>query len=401
MKYADYSIEDFACDEYFQTWVWGSDPMVDNFWQQWTVSNPEKRGDLEKAKKLVLLLDMERHELSVSRFDLMWRNVIERRGREAYPIKKSPKKNRLVLFKIAAVFVGLISIGIGLYSSGFFEYDEQNGLVPESAITLESEDGTITVIEESATMTLRDKFSGATLRQEKNTIMYEQNAELEEIVFNQLTVPLGKKFELVLSDGTHVFLNSGTKLRYPVSFLSGHPRDVYLDGEAYFEVEKDSMHAFTVITDDLNTRVYGTSFNVSSYKNDKNTSTVLVEGSVGVYLSKNTEGREPTILAPGQQASFVDEVVEVRNVDVRKYKAWTEGKLFFTEDRFDIVVKELQRHFDVSIENNYSELNDIMFTGTFEDESLDQILTIFQEHTPFDYEEKGNEIVIHKSITNE
>lgn len=399
MKYVEYGIGDFASDEYFQTWVWGKDAMVDNFWQQWLISNPEKEEIVEQAKRLVLLLDMEEDKLSDAQFDAMWQHIIERRGRETYPLKTSQRrKTVLFLLKIAAVFVGLVSVGLGFYSLDLFEDPKERQVVSEGAITLELEDGTVTVLEDTETKLLQKNANGASVSQHENTLLYEAGENQKELVFNQLTVPFGKKFEVVLSDGTHVFLNSGTKLRYPVNFLQSQPRDVYLDGEAYFDVNKDSLNPFTVITDDMNTRVYGTSFNVSSYKNDGNTSTVLVEGSVGVYLSKNINGEGPIVLEPGQQASFVIDEVEVTNVDVRKYKAWTEGKLYFVEDRFDIILKELQRHFNVTIYNEYEQLNTIKFTGTFEDESLDKILSVFKEHTAFDYEVQGDKIAIHKNI---
>ena len=398
MKYVEYNINDFASDEYFQTWVWGTDPMTDNFWQQWLLSHPEKKGTVQQAKKLVLMMDLNQEELSDSQFDTMWQHIVEHKGRETYPLKRKHKSQTLSFaLKIAAVFLALVSIGSGAYFSGLFDTILKNQVVSEGAIILELEDGTITVLEETETKLLQKNANGASVKQNKNTLVYEAGKEQKELVYNQLTVPFGKKFELMLSDGTHVFLNSGTKLRYPRSFLPNHPRDVYLDGEAYFDVQTDSLHPFTVITDHMNTRVYGTSFNVSSYKNDKNTSTVLVEGSVGVYLSNNSKGNAPIVLVPGQQASFVNDKVEVENVDVRKYKAWTEGKLYFVEDRFDIILKELQRHFDVIIENKYNQLNNIRFTGTFEDETLDEVLTIFQGHTSFSYRVNGDKIIINQS----
>lgn len=402
MKYVEYDINDFASDEYFQTWVWGTDAMTDNFWQQWLLSHPEKKGTVQQAKKLVLMMDLNQEELSDSQFDTMWQHIVEHKGRETYPLKRK-SKNRTIstVLKVAAVFLALISIGGGLYYSGFFSIALEKQVVSDGAITLELEDGTIKVLEETATKILRQNTSGMKVMQNENTLLYEAGENHKKLVFNTLTVPLGKRFELLLSDGTHVFLNAGTKLRYPVNFLKSQPRDVYLDGEAYFDVRTDSLHPFTVITDDMNTRVYGTSFNVSSYKNDKNTSTVLVEGSVGVYLSNNSKGEAPIVLVPGQQASFVDNKVQIETVDVRKYKAWTKGKLYFVEDRFDIILKELQRHFDVTIENRYEQLSNIRFTGTFEDESLTEILNIFQEHTSFHYEVKGDQIIIlkNKSLT--
>jgi len=144
----------------------------------------------------------------------------------------------------------------------------------------------------------------------------------------------------------------------------------------------------------MNTSVYGTEFNVSSYKNENNTSTVLVQGSVGVYRSKNAEGQKPIVLDTGQRAVFKEGAIAVDVVNVAKYTAWTEEKLFFVDDCFELILKELERHFNVNIDNKLHQLNGKRFTGTFSKESLDQILRIFQEHTPFEYTRNNNTITI-------
>ena len=232
-------------------------------------------------------------------------------------------------------------------------------------------------------------------KQEQNTLFYKgEEAASETLKYNQLSVPYGKKFELILSDNSHVFLNSGSSLRYPVKFIKGAPRNVYLDGEAYFSVEEDKERPFTVITDEMNTQVYGTEFNVSSYKNENNTSTVLVEGSVGVYRSNNQKGAKPLTIKPGQRATFENNAIAVDKVNLKKHIAWKEGKLLFVDDRFDLILKELERHFDVEIDNQYALMNSKKYTGTFSNVPLEQILRICQEHTPFDYTLEGDRITI-------
>ena len=181
-----------------------------------------------------------------------------------------------------------------------------------------------------------------------------------------------------------MFLNSGSKLRYPVRFLTSSPRDVYLDGEGYFDVVEDVDRPFTVITDDMNTQVYGTEFNVSSYKNEGNTSTVLVEGSVGVYRANNEEGIKPLMITPGQRAVYDNDQIAVEEVPIRKYVAWKDGLLYFVDDRFELLLKELERHFNVSIDNQYKSLEGKRFTGTFTNESLDQILKVAQAYGQFE-----------------
>ena len=206
-------------------------------------------------------------------------------------------------------------------------------------------------------------------------------------------MPYGKNFELVLSDSSHIYLNAGSTLRFPVQFLPDQPRDVYLDGEAYFVVASDKERPFTVVTDKMNTRVYGTRFNVTSYKNEGNTYTVLEEGSVGVYPPEADESA-PVKIVPGQRAVMENGNIVVEEVRVEKYMAWTRGELYFRNDTFALILKKLERHFNVSINSSYPGLDQMEFIGTFKGQTLDEILSAFQEYTPFQYKREGNNITI-------
>src|SRR5690606_29943130 len=108
-----------------------------------------------------------------------------------------------------------------------------------------------------------------------------------------------------------------------------------------------------------------------------------LEGSVGVYQPNSAERGNSVKIVPGQRAVFEDGSIDVEQVNVRKYTAWTHGELFFMKDRFELVLKELERHFNVRIENRYTELNTMPFNASFTNESLDEILKLFQAHTAF------------------
>lgn len=399
MKYTHYKEEDFIKDEYFQKWVLSPDDMTKNFWENWINANPKKREIVQNAERFIRLMDFDVEELSDEDFNTMWQDIIQRRKgveNNIYRPKKPNKIKRSYVLKIAALFIGLVGTAYMMYLVGVFGSNENATIINSPRITLELEDGTIKVLDDTSSGTITNAEGHQILNQIQNTLQYntENAIEPKNVSYNQLSIPYGKKFELMLSDGSHVFLNSGSKLRYPVIFPAGKPREVYLDGEAYFTVEKDKTRPFTVITDDMNTSVYGTEFNVSSYKNENNTSAVLVEGSVGVYKSNNAEGQKPIVLDIGQRAVFKEGTIAVDQVNVTKYTAWTKGKLFFVDDRFDLILKELERHFNVTIDNKFYQLNGKRFTGTFSKETLDQMLRIFQEHTPFDYTINNDTITI-------
>ncbi|MEW4923272.1 FecR domain-containing protein [Algibacter sp. 2305UL17-15] len=391
MKYIDYTEDDFIKDEYFQKWVLNPDAMTSNFWTNWLRSHPEKQEIIKSASYFIRLIHSDKEVLPEEDFDKMWQVIVQKRETPKH-YRLFSKSSKILLQRIAAILVIGFAISYGTHVSGIFNFSEKEQINVAPRITLELEDGTVKFLDEMVSEVLTDKNGHTIISHEQSLLSYKGtgNEASETLVYNQLTVPYGKKFELLLSDGSHVYLNSGSKLRYPVKFLKNKPRDVFLDGEAYFSVTKDNSRLFTVITDELNTQVYGTEFNVSSYKNEKNTSTVLVEGSVGVYKSNNHEGDAPIMIKPGKRAVLEGGTIEVDKVNINKYIAWKEGKLHFINDRFDVIVKELERHFNVTINNEFFELNEKEFTGTFTEETLDEILRIFKEHSGFTYTVNGD-----------
>ncbi|WP_268225210.1 FecR family protein [Sinomicrobium oceani] len=400
MTYKDYTSEDFANDHYFQKWVLEKDAITSNFWNNWLAQYPEKQEVVETARDMVRLLAQDDDSPTQLEKDRVWMQIIEKRNIRERGRMNSPKSlfNNLGkgLIKVAAVAIPLVVLSYGAYQLGFFT-KERTLLADPNQITLELQDGTIKVMDEEASgVVITEK--GKTLgNQDKNILTYQRSKDdVTELVYNELTVPYGKNFELVLSDGSHIYLNAGSKLRYPVQFPHGKPRNVFLDGEAFFDVAQDSTRSFTVVTDMLNTQVYGTRFNVSSYKDENNTFTVLEEGSVGVYQPNSPKKEDPVKIVPGQRAVFEDGSINVETVDIRKYTAWIDGELYFLDDRFELILKELERRFDVKIDNRYVELNDVKFTGTFAREPLDQILKLFQYQTVFDYDIKEKTITIQK-----
>ena len=403
MKYKHYTVEDFTMDSYFQKWVLDSDAMTDSFWRQWLEKHPEKRETLAEAKRMIQLLASKKQVMKMSDadFEKTWQDIIEDRKDET--TKNLANRNQQKVFRsvlrVAAIFVGLLVLSVGVYYGGLFNDADVVPILDGPQVTLELEDGTIKVLNEKVSGAISNSDGKVVVQQEQNQLLYDENTSTETLAYNELTVPYGKKFEVLLSDGTHVFLNSGSKLRYPVRFLTSSPRDVYLDGEGYFDVVEDVDRPFTVITDDMNTQVYGTEFNVSSYKNEGNTSTVLVEGSVGVYRANNEEGIKPLMITPGQRAVYDNDQIAVEEVPIRKYVAWKDGLLYFVDDRFELLLKELERHFNVSIDNQYKSLEGKRFTGTFTNESLDQILKVAQAYGQFEYTIDGNQITLTK--TNE
>lgn len=296
-------------------------------------------------------------------------------------LKVSFLKQASAVLKYAAVLVFFLSIG-------YFYYNKEVNNDPifiasTEAITLQLENGDIQIIKDDGSIQIVGANGNIVGNQKGNQLVYTKTAILDTLVYNTLNVPCGKRFELTLSDGTNVHLNSGTSLKYPVRFINGENRQVFLNGEAYFDVAKDTKHPFIVNSNDMNVKVLGTKFNVTSYKNDAKTYTVLVEGSIAAY--NKTIANEEVILRPGYRAFFEKDHLKTESVIVRKYVAWVAGELMFIDDSFAVISNKLERKYNIDIVNNYDDLNDIVITATFKDENIDQVLKTFQTYKAFNY----------------
>lgn len=186
----------------------------------------------------------------------------------------------------------------------------------------------------------------------KNELVYETNKEEKETTIknNHIVIPKGKTYQLLLSDGTKIWLNSETELTYPTRF-AGDKREVTLNGEAYFQVAKNKEKPFIVNANGMEVQVLGTSFNVSCYTTDNIFSTTLVEGSVSV----KTEHTGAETITPSEQFTFNRENIQtdVQTVNTELFTSWIEGKYIFKNATLEEIVKKLQRWYDFSI--NYED----------------------------------------------
>ncbi len=163
---------------------------------------------------------------------------------------------------------------------------------------------------------------------------------------HRMIVPYGETFKLVLSDGTEVYLNAGSRLTYPERFV-GAERWTYLEGEAYFKVAKDSRHPFTVMARGMAIKVLGTEFNMRSYQGEE-AQVALLEGSVEV---RKVSSGQSMRLAPGQRVEVPDGGgMRVENVDVDQYRYWKDGYFYFDDCSLEYIMKEIGRWYNVDVE---------------------------------------------------
>lgn len=240
--------------------------------------------------------------------------------------------------------------------------------------------------EDSLSMCLDE---GISLTNQSQCLVYT-GAQARDSRYNELRVPKGGEYAVVLSDGTKVWLNSSSSLKYPEVF-GNELREVILSGEAYLEVAKSEI-PFRVVVGDLIVQVYGTSFNINTHLDDK-IQTVLVEGKIGIKLA---DGQE-YVLAPSQLADYDgrNRKLDVKNVDVGEYIAWHEGIFWFKKKRLEEIMLQLSLWYDVEIFYQNSQLKDLHFTAWFErSNTLEQVIKLLEKTEKIKLELKGKTLIV-------
>jgi transmembrane sensor len=251
----------------------------------------------------------------------------------------------------------------------------------------------------------------------EKTVIKKQSAGI-----NVVNVPNGSKGILTLEDGTRIWLNCGSSLSY-VDFSDAGSREVFLEGEAFFDVTRDKSKPFVVNTSDLKLKVLGTRFNVKSYPSEKITETVLVSGKVQIEeINAPTAVKKPIMLEPNQKATYysmtgkfeLDEqspkskddlniplkqkVIETVNPEL--YTSWKDEKLIFSNERLESLVIKMERWYNVNITLNDTLLNNYRYTGKFEKENIEQALQALKLATPLEYHIDKNNVTLYLSDKN-
>ncbi len=204
------------------------------------------------------------------------------------------------------------------------------------------------------------------------------------LALNEIIVSEGESAEVYLSDSTHVWLNSRTKLIYPAQF-HGKTREVQLSGEAYFDVAHHPGNPFHVKTTQLTVEVLGTSFNVESYEQENDVSVTLVEGKVSL---QNSAGKVLTELAPGENANYdlIEKKINIKTVDTDFFTSWKDGYLVFKDETLVEIAKKFERWYNLKVIFDDEQIKHVRYTGTIlKSKPIDQVLEILKYTTGIDY----------------
>ena len=217
----------------------------------------------------------------------------------------------------------------------------------------------------------------------------------QETEYNTLRVPVGGFYQLELADGTKVWLNAASELKFPVQF-NGKKREVFLTGEGYFQVAHDSEHEFVVHLKNSDVTVLGTVFNINAYEDEAHVYTTLTEGAVAFYSQQQ---QRQVILTPGMQSVMdrKDGSMSVSEVDPTLYSAWVEGRFAFRAMDLEMIMRQLQRWYDCEVFYQNPQAKKYEFRGVISrDMEILQVLDIIEETTDLKFDIKGRTIVVKK-----
>ena len=360
----DHNLEKYIEDSRFIEWVFRSTPDTDAYYARYMEEHPDEKNDLIKLRRELRLLSFPPEIISAERNDLLFKTTLTSilQSRKPKPVFKFPTS----LLKYAAIAILALAIGSIVIINQ-----------PRNAIDLKlTEDLFLKNANQSSTLFLSDgsrhPFSG-------NEVAFDfsvqggilgngKSIKTEKIAGrntpNLLVVPFGKKAKVKLSDGSLVWVNAGSRIIFPNSF-SGKKREIYLVGEAYFEVTHDQKKPFLVKTSTVTVQVLGTSFNVSSYPDDDFVSAVLKEGKIS--MEENDAGifKSSVELSPNQIAVFKKDGngIKVSSTKSEFYTVWKDGILRFENAEVNSLIIKVERFYNISLELKNPEIGKERITG--------------------------------------
>lgn len=346
-----------------------------------------QKGQLAKAVKHLDKMDLQKDWLSV-------------KSRIAVLPEKEHHRSlyRTWIRYAAAILLPLLVIGL------YFNTKDKIATVPiiesadngfKKATLILSDNSRIALGATGKSMNITDGTQALT--NEKDAVIYNKGSESNTMpVFNTLIVPKGGEYKLVLADGTEIWVNADTRIRYQTNIAATAIREVFLEkGEAFFKVARNPDKPFIVYRDQLKIKVLGTSFNVNTYA--EIIQTTLVEGKVNVSLIK---GKETLDLTPQQQAVFdpFTGSLTKRDVDPYSFIAWKDGILAFENETMDNLMAQIGRLYDYEIQFKDERLKQLHYSGSTEKSTNVQgILNIIQKTTNLKFTLKERTIIVEKS----
>lgn len=314
-------------------------------------------------------------------------------------------KKRLNLWWISAAAILLICFSMGIL---FFKNGKSISTAPVDYAELIQPGGNkaILTLSNGSKIVLDDKSNTDIAEQNGIRIKKKENGLLEYVqlsspitdnqystIFNTIETPKGGQYRIVLNDGTVVWLNAASYLRYPLQF-TGAERRVELVGEGYFEVAHNTAKPFIVVTNKQEVQVLGTHFNINAYSDEDEIKTTLLEGSVKVIIKKGEKRTGQKYLKPGQQSVLMDNDWTVKEIDASTQVDWKNGRFIFKDEELKTVMRKLARWYDIDVD--YAEtLGQLRFSGKISrSKTLKDVLRILTRTNDVTFKVKGRRVTV-------
>ena len=353
--------------------------------------------------------DVERRELEAWRQlgpenEVLYRKLTNREKVSRYVEKRASidMKKYAMAYKLwgyAATILVLCVIGVTIWMNEL-KQNEANQL---AQVTIEPgrakallvlDDGQEIELDDHETSKVLEE-SGIVIVNDSSRVEYRPASRMgEKEVMNKIIVPTGGEYNLILSDGTRVYLNAESVITFPKHF-TGERREVTLEGEAYFHVTASKEHPFIVKTKDMDVMVTGTEFNVKAYPDEMNVQTTLLQGVVTVF--SGFEKKEKVEIKPNQQVEWCRDSVKmrVREVDPDLFMAWKNGRFIFRQDRLGDIMRTLARWYGVEVVYLDESVKSMLFAGKLDrSEEITPILDVLRTTDKLSVDVKGKKIVI-------
>lgn len=345
MDYSHYTVDDFIADESFQRYCLKQDERDIDFWTGWQTSHPGMQRTLEEARTFILSLE----GLNQQTQDIAYyhrKQAIRNKLRAAIATPQRTNVSSLRPWHLAAASVLILVCTL----AAFYLVRKDEVLSPKAVALVYSE---------------------------------------------QSTLP-GVRNSFQLPDGSVVYLNAGSRLRYPETFDGLKTRDVILEGEAFFEVVKDATKPFTVHSQGVNTTALGTSFTVRAYTGNP-VSVALATGKVSVTHPTDSARVKKVLLLPGQGAELAEgsNQFSTFRFDSKEYLAWKDGTLYFSNAGEQEVIAKLENWFGVEITKENKSTKKWEYTGEFHRKELSEVLTSIGFTMKFDYQVNRDTVILH------
>lgn len=348
----------------------------------------------------LLLQDFTNQKLSQDRRDVIgridmdeaWRGFQQKIASEKKVINLEWRR----ILKYTAIIALPLLVGVYIFIQNFSQENKIANLPVEIAPGVKQAK---LILSNGESIALGEKALDLSMLEEKvvienKTLNYTSNKKaVGKLDYNQLLIGRGEEYQLILADGTKVWLNSESKLTYPTQFAN-HVREVKLEGEGYFEVVNNPDAPFIVKTNQMDIEVLGTAFNVSSYQDEGSVTTTLVEGSV--KIATNFGNQKAVVIKPNEQAVFNLETnrIQVEDVDSRIAGSWRQGVFAFYEEDLELIMQKLSRWYKINVFYENSEVKDYQFSGKLPRfENCNDLLEMIEKTTNVKFEIKNNETI--------